>query len=375
MTTTTGDTSGPRVPGRSGTAPTPARVRRARVAYVVRVAVSTVLYYSGFLGLYQAMVMRRRAVVLMYHRVLAADERARTASHPALVVDADTFARQMALLKKRFHVLTVDELADRMARGEALPDRSCLITFDDGWRDNFVHALPVLRRHGLPALIFLPVNFIGRRRLFWQESLTHALLHAVADVRRRPAQRPVFERILAPLRLGAVLDIADADPRARVIDAITTQKGVDPATIERLVQELGQALEHEAPDGADVDGFMNWDEVEEMARAGVAFGGHGAEHRLLTYATESQVDAEIRESKAVIDARFPRTAPTFSYPNGYLTPAIADKVQAAGYRLAFTTSRGFVESGHDRFTVRRLNIHESGTNTTPLFFARVLGIL
>jgi peptidoglycan/xylan/chitin deacetylase (PgdA/CDA1 family) len=371
----------PRVaPGRSGTAPTAARVRRARLVYAAKLVVAHTLYYTGLLFVYQALVMRRRAVVLMYHRVLTADERARTASHPALVVDAGTFAKQMALLSRAFTVIGVDELANRMEKGDPLPDRACLITFDDGWRDNYTNALPVLQRYCLPALVFLPVNFIGRRRLFWQESLTHALLRVVGELRRAPARRGEFEPVLAPFGLARVLDIDASDPRPHVIDAITTQKGVEPAVVDRLIQEIDRVLASGGTttvgaDPADVDGFMSWLQVDEMGRAGVAFGGHGAEHRLLTFVSPEEVESELRESKAVIDTRFPETAPTFSYPNGYLTPEIAARARAAGYRLAFTTSSGFVASSDDRFTVRRLNIHESVTNTAPLFFARVLGLL
>lgn len=367
-------------PGRSGTAPTAARVRRARIAYALKIAFAHTLYYTGVLGLYQRIAMRQRAVVLMYHRVLTADERARSASHPALVVDAATFARQMAFLARWFTVMSVDELAGRMERGEPLPDRSCLITFDDGWRDNYTNALPVLRRHRLPALIFLPVNFIGRRRLFWQEGLTHALVRVVSEVRRAPSRRAEFEALLAPLDLAGVPAIDASDPRPYVIDAITRLKGVEPAVVDGLVQRIDAALVSgpapaDAVDPAAVDGFMSWQEVEEMGRAGVAFGGHGAEHRLLTKVSAEEVESEVRLSKAVVDERFAGTAPTFSYPNGYLTPEIADRVRAAGYRLGFTTSRGFVSAGDDRFTVRRLNVHEAVTNTGPLFLARVLGLL
>ncbi len=343
------DGSAPRAaPGRSGTAPTAARVRRARIVYPLKLVAAYVLFYTGALWLYQRIAMRQRAVVLMYHRVLTADERARTASHPALVVDAATFAMQASLLSRRFTVIGVDELADRMARGEPLRSRSCLITFDDGWRDNFTNALPVLRQHRLPALIFLPVNFIGRRRLFWQESLTHALIRVVAEMKRAPARRAAFGALLAPFGLTGVLDIDDA-----------LAAGGAPAVGDPTI----------------VDGFMDWQEVEEMGRAGVAFGGHGAEHRLLTFVSPAEVESEITESKAVMDARFAATAPTFSYPNGYLTPEIASRVATAGYRLAFSTVRGFVSAGDDRFTVRRLNIHEGVTNTGPLFLAKVLGVL
>jgi peptidoglycan/xylan/chitin deacetylase (PgdA/CDA1 family) len=120
---------------------------------------------------------------------------------------------------------------------------------------------------------------------------------------------------------------------------------------------------------------MDWTEVEVMAAGGVAFGGHGAEHRLLTYVSPDEAQAEIGVSKAVLDQRFARTSPTFSYPNGYCNAEVIDRVRRAGFRLAFTTRRGLVAAGDDRFTVCRYNIHEAVTATTPMFLARVTGLL
>jgi hypothetical protein len=95
--------------------------------------------------------------------VLTREQRLQTASQPGIVVEDKTFAMHMALLKRRFTVLTLDQFADRVTNRRVFGDSCCLITFDDGWIDNFDNALPVLRTHGLPAVIFLPVNFIGRR--------------------------------------------------------------------------------------------------------------------------------------------------------------------------------------------------------------------
>ena len=181
------------------------RAWRPAANYAIKVAVSYGLYYTGLLQLWQRVIMRRKAVVLMYHRVLTDEERQLTGSHPAIVIDRETFASHMALLKRRFSVLSLEEFARHIEQKIPFPDSSCLITFDDGWRDNVTNALPILQRHGLPALIFLPVNYIGCRRLFWPEALTHLLVRAVLEVRRHPERRDRLRSILAPAGLDGVL--------------------------------------------------------------------------------------------------------------------------------------------------------------------------
>ena len=339
-----------------------------------RTAIAHVLYHLGVLRLMQAIVLHRKAVVLMYHRVLTEEERARTGSHPGIVVSRDTFARQVAVLKRRFLVLSVGEFAERLAGRLPFSNSSCLITFDDGWIDNFTNALPILREHGLGAVIFLPVNYIGRDRTFWREALTIMLSRALTDVRQNPARRPRFRGLLEGVDLAHVLEIADADPRAAISEALAGLKEMDPVAIEALTATLAAELGVRIADLSVSDGFMDWRQVETMSANGVTFGGHGAEHRLLTKLSADEVEAEIGAAKTGIAESFTGSVPTFSYPNGSWTPGIAARVRDSGYRLAFTTVSGTVSRGDDPFTLRRVNIHEDATDTTPMFLARIVGL-
>ena len=76
----------------------------------------------------------------------------------------------------------------------------------------------------------------------------------------------------------------------------------------------------------------------------------------------------------MLESRFPAAVPTFSYPNGYHTPAIVERTRAAGFRLAFITRRGFVSCDNDPLTIPRLNVHESVTGSAPMLVARIVGL-
>ncbi|MEQ1795833.1 MAG: polysaccharide deacetylase family protein [Nitrospira sp.] len=345
-----------------------------RAKYAVKTVVSHVLYALGVLQLWQFFALRRKAVVLMYHRVLTCEERILTGSHPGIVVDRETFAKQMAVLKRRFRVLSVEEFAERMERKVPFEDASCLITFDDGWRDNFTHALPILQRHRLPALIFLPVNFISRRRLFWQEHFTHLACQAVMQVKREPQRRERFREILRPVHLDFVLDLPDHDLRPAVREAVCRQKGVALSLVEDTLSILTRELGGKGDEFEELDGFLDWEQVKSMAQQGISFGGHGAEHRLLTLVSPSEARDEICAARGVIDSRLQERVPTFSYPNGNWSPGVVSLVRESGYRMAFTTQPGFVKCDDDRFTIRRINVHESMTNSTPMFLARIVGL-
>ena len=347
---------------------------KQRLSYALKLLLAQALYWTGGLALWQRLTLRGKAVVLMYHRVLTDEESRTTASHPALVVGRDSFARQMALLKRRFVVLSADEFAAHLRDKRPFPSSSCLVTFDDGWRDNYTNALPVLAEHGLPALVFLPINYIGGRRLFWQEALTHLLLRAVLDARRNADTRARVQALLQPEGLAGVLDAADAEPRQAISEAIAGQKQAPRADTERLIQALASLLHVDVASYAALDGFIDWQQVHEMGAQRIAFGAHGMDHLLLTHVSDEEADGEIRGSRAAISSLFPTTTPTFSYPNGYLTPALAARVEAAGYRVAFITRRGPVSCQDDPLTIKRINIHEGATASMPMFLGRLVGL-
>ena len=347
---------------------------RERISYAIRIAISHALYYSGVLHLVLYVELRRKAVVLAYHRVLTPEQRDRTASQQGLVVEDGTFARQVALLRRLFTVLTLDQFADHLARRLPFRGPCCLITFDDGWIDNFENALPVLRAHKLPAVMFLPVNFIGCRRLFTREALTHLLVRAVAVSRKEPAVVTVLRAHLAPLGLDRVLHIDDEDPLPAVLMLVGTHRYASGPAFERLVAALSTELGLTDAELSDLDTFVGWCNVDVLAQNGFAFGGHGAEHRVLTQVSPSIARCEVESSKRVLDARLAHPVQAFAYPNGGWNADIAQTVRAAGYRLAFTIDPGQVSCDDDHFALHRVNIHEGMTRSTPMFVARLAGI-
>lgn len=346
-----------------------------KVKQAVKYAMAHVLYSLGLLQLWQRVVLRQKAVILMYHRVLTVDEMRRSGSHPAMIVESQTFAKQMAVIRKRFNVLSIEDFAARMEQKIPFEDSSCLITFDDGWRDNFTNALPILRKYEIPAVVFLPVNFIGENRLFWQESLVQLLVLAVQAARKNPASKSRLSQVLNPIGLESILDIEHADPRSKVIERISRNRaGWLPSLIDSTISGLRRELGVEKRDGQETDGFLSWDQVTELTRENVVFGGHGAEHQLLS---EMPIDAareDIRLSKAVIDLRCKAPVPTFSYPRGYRNPQVVELVKAEGFRLGFIANGGRVSSVDDPFTLRRINIFQDATASTPMFLARILGL-
>jgi peptidoglycan/xylan/chitin deacetylase (PgdA/CDA1 family) len=311
----------------------------------------------------------------MYHRVLTEQEMAMTGSHPAIVVKHDTFAVQMETLRKRFHVITIDEFVERMERKIPFENSTCLVTFDDGWKDNYYNAFPILTHYQIPAVIFLPVNYIGRQRLFWQEALVHGLLAAIKEARENPSRAPLLREIIAPLGLEQCMDCTDADPRHRIIELITLQRNqFGPAEVNKVLLQLSKELHTGWEDAKTIDGFLTWEHVLEMLKEGIQFGSHGSDHHLLSEIPLDEARKDIEGCTSVLVTRLKKHPTYFSYPRGYRSPDIIGAVKQSGYRMAFIANGGHVQCDDDRFTVRRINIFEEDTKTVPLFLARVVGL-
>jgi peptidoglycan/xylan/chitin deacetylase (PgdA/CDA1 family) len=279
--------------------------------------------------------LRGRVLVLMYHRVIPRSEADTTFVQPGMYVTPETFERHLQFLTDHFDVLSFADLLtmwDRRRWNEAA--RYCVITFDDGWLDNYRHAFPLLRAYGLPATICLPTDLIGTCEWLWSDRLG-ALL-------RRRGQG-------TPDDWDAFIEHAKTLPD-------DTRKGM----LDRLEAETGgSCLRHRR--------FVDWDEVREMSRHGISFASHTRTHVNLTRVAGADLERELRGPLDVLRLQRVNHVPILAYPNGDHTDAVVAAARAAGYRAAVTTRPG-LESGRpaDRFRLKRIGVHDDVTQSVPL---------
>lgn len=119
------------------------------------------LYFSGIFFVYtfyrKRLLKQFRTIVLMYHRIR--DD----GIDPDISVSIRRFDQQMAYLKENFNVVSLEKLLDNVSKNGKLTMDTAAITFDDGFKDNCSNAYPILKRHKVPATIFLVSHFVGKR--------------------------------------------------------------------------------------------------------------------------------------------------------------------------------------------------------------------
>lgn len=306
-------------------------------------------------------------VILMYHRVLPEDDARCADEQPGMWVTPATLDLHLRVLRKHFELVHLDEWLSDRAAGRALPRRACAITFDDGWRDNFHFAFPVLRRHRAPATIFLVSDFVGKGYTFWPNQLM-ALLCAAAGAR----EVRTWPEPLASVLAAALSSDGPWPPAAGVLDH----------AIERCKQAFSDEQMQDwlsgfgSIDGSGARDLLDWAEIQQMADSGlVRFGSHSRRHtRLLASLDPAVIRDEVTGSRAVLEARLRRPVSLFCYPNGDVSGPAESEVRRE-YLGAVLTIPGWNEGSIDPHRLRRVGVHEGIARRPEGFVTRLAGWL
>ena len=272
----------------------------------------------------------RGAIILMYHSVAAED--AAAFIEPGNRVDPRTFERQMAFLAAERRVVALSELVDAIAAGRTLPADAVCITFDDGYRDNFTVAAPILERYRLPATLFVATGFVERGENQWSDTL-HSLSRNDLHAQLLEASHAERMRVLAEF---------------------------PPVETPRLM--------------------LDWEDLRGLARLYPRFeiGGHTRDHLDLTR-HHSEARAQIEGCRADLRRELGIEPRHFSYPYGRWDAATRQAVIDAGWSSAVVTdAKGHIGPATDRYAMPRVIAPRSMTRfafKTSSSFRGVLSML
>jgi peptidoglycan/xylan/chitin deacetylase (PgdA/CDA1 family) len=308
-----------------------------------------------------ARLLRKRpwhgVVVMNYHRI--GDGSRSSFDRNAFTTTAEAFDEQVAFAARNFDLVTPDELVEAARGGRG---RHAMITFDDGYRDNYEVALPILRSHGARATFFVATGFVDEpRRPWWDEIAWMARTATAAAV-------PAGGWLERDVGLG------DGD-RVEAITTLTDRyKSLPGEYAEAYLEFLAKATgAGRCEEGAEE--WMTWDMVRGLRRAGMSVGAHTVTHPVLAnHPAERQRD-EIAFSKRRLERELGEPVTAFSYPEG--TPSAFDArtraiVHELGFELAFSFYGGYRRfADWDPFDVRRATV---SAVTPPSLFRAMLTV-
>lgn len=278
---------------------------------------------------------RARLSAFIFHRVL---DRA----DPLLPgePDAAMFDRMLGWIGGQFNVLPSLEACDRLLSG-TLPARAAIITFDDGYRDNWELALPILQRRRMSAVFFVATGYLNGGAMF-NDRVIEAIRCATGS-----------ELDAAWLGLGSLGIGRESEKRAAIDRLLRTVKYLEPVEREDAVARIERACGA----GRRVDLMMTDAQVVALRRAGMEIGGHTRNHPILRSLSEKDAAREIAQDRDALGAITGSKPELFAYPNGKAGDDFdlehCRMVKQAGYRAAFTTQAGASASDCDPMMLRR----------------------
>ena len=336
---------------------------------LIKLMVAGAFLYSGLWRLLFAVnrlfSRTQPTIILMYHRVVPQIPSAhkqswlRFHSQPGIVVSPEMFKRQIVYLTANYSIVSLESLVENIEHHKTLKRSSVVITFDDGWRDNYEYAFPVLNYASTPATVFLSTGFVGTTRIFWPERLLH--MFGCGD--RTKLSVPDLPQELLSTKLGEIITemcAADNDVLENHFDAcISLLKSARPEPREELMAAIAKQVFPNSVAQFAERVVLDWDEIALMQKEHIDFGSHGVNHELLTEISYDDAERELRESAEAIAVRLNSGMLTLAYPNGNHNEAVRKQALTLGYRCAVTVKRGAVYSSSDLMSLPRINIHEN----------------
>jgi peptidoglycan/xylan/chitin deacetylase (PgdA/CDA1 family) len=337
-------------------------IRRAKV---VNILLERMLKIGVFSAIRSA--FPNTLTVLNYHRIDNPFRKGFDTFKPNVSATPDDFAKQVEFVRQNYNVISC-EFLDACLRGEKnLPTHAAIVTFDDGYQDNFINAYPILKAQNVPAIIFLTTDYIDNilddKHFYW-DYVAACFYYTQSDHANLPL-------------LGEVSWSDEVSKEKIMHHWIETTKKLPDETKYEIIKSTEKFLKVSLPEGTLSNLHLSWSQVREMNQHGIEFGSHTASHPILTRIPLGNVRNELNVSKKRIEEELGKRIISFAYPNGGISdfsPEIVRVVDEVGYKIAFTLLSGptsYTSVRRKPLEIRRIFL--SYLDTFPRFVSKMVG--
>ncbi len=281
--------------------------------------------------------------ILMYHSVMDEPE-AEANTLGGIIHSTTNFQAQMELIARQFNPVTIQDVLE-FVRGERdLPARPVVITFDDGYSDNYQIASPILKQIGVPATFYITVDCVEKQKYPWPARIRYCFLSSKKAEWTEPE--------------GARWPLRDVGSRTRAFERAWEYCGKLAGPIQ---ENFVRGLEEELGAGPPVQNqriMMSWEEVRGLVRDGHIVGSHTMTHPNMAHISREDLNREFLESKRWLEKQIEQPISHFSYPCPALQPhwaehTVQESLQA-GYETAVTTNVGLARKNDNPLCLRRI---------------------
>lgn len=267
---------------------------------------------------------------------------------------SDALNEHIIAIKKNFKIITSEQLRDIVDKNQTIKERYAVITFDDGYYDNYHEAFPILQAHNVSGIFYLPTNFINSKEVPWWDEIAYILRNSLGDSYQLPEQSKCFE-----------LNSSDIDTTIQKI--IYQAKRIQNKTIIQVLEDIREKFPKavEKLNNEENSLFMNWSQAKDMAENGMEIGSHTMSHQILSQLTEEEQSIEIIESKRIIEENIEQAVYSIAYPVGRYhcyTKKSCELSEQAGYIIGFNNEPGKNKNIKDPYNINRTCVDADSVN-------------
>ncbi|MFN7138690.1 MAG: polysaccharide deacetylase family protein [Limisphaerales bacterium] len=248
------------------------------------------------------------------------------------------FEQHLQFFARHFQILSLEAFCDRISSGQKLTSE-LVLTFDDGLRNNFTSAYPLLRRHKLPATFFVCPALIEQQRWLWNHE---------ARIRLQEMEPDQVQGLIEEFRLKSVSGV---EP---IVEWMKTLSLKERSRAEQVIRKVNPGFRPSEKQRIRCD-MMTWDDLRSMDPELITIGSHTMEHPILSTLEEDILQCELVNSRRLLEDKLNRTVDQFCYPNGAHNAEVVEAVRQH-YRIAVTTEPGLVQSDSDLIRLPRIGI-------------------
>jgi peptidoglycan/xylan/chitin deacetylase (PgdA/CDA1 family) len=319
------------------------------------------LYHLGLLKL--ILSVRKKSIILGYHHILPEnDERVRFLQ-PGMFVTTKTFEEQLKYLVKYYQIVSFKDLNLNGRK------KQCILTFDDGWGDNYEYAYPILKKYNLPATIFVSTKFVGSNDWPWPDRISYYIHKSNAD--KLSQLLDGFNLLYGDTTKVSLNKNSISNKYNLIEEIIENLKTFSPSKIIQFMSKADKIMSSEKTALSEIRPYLTWDEIIEMQKNDIAFGAHTHNHLILTNTTLNNASDEIETSQKILSEKLNMPINLFAYPNGSYNSDLVILVKKTGFAYAVTTEYGDIEGSRSQFELKRILVHQDVSKNVPLFVSRL----
>jgi len=312
------------------------------------------LFMAGIFGILHLLryINRNKIVIFMLHGIVEDKEYSWETIRKQCSLGR--FENVLKVLRRYFEFISMEDAVQMLSGKVPLRPYCAVLTFDDGYRNNYELALPVLEKYNIPAIYFISTGNIDSQKPHWFDMMDYVIQHNSRSIK---------------MEVGGKIYTFENDDNERLakefrrflFDCNNSQGEDDIELISKIYAIIkkweikeGKNVK-EILNGDSRTAMMSWKHVGILSSKGIEIGSHTVDHCRLGTIAKDEIYRQLEKSKMDIEKHLGKACKYLSYPNGSYNEKVIDIAKVCGYSASVTTKSGLNGISEDTFRLNRIS--------------------